>query len=90
MKAMLIFGGILILIPIVFLISYRGTPGELVGAQSGMANFTKDILHKLKIPTLHCSEKKDLLKISILTNHAKITEGPVAILCDFELMKEDK
>lgn len=76
--------------PVVFLISYRGTPGESVGAQSGMANITKDILQKLRIPILHCSENKDLTKISNLTNHAKITEGPVAILCDFELMKQDK
>ncbi len=76
-------------IPIVFLISYRGTPGEPVGAQGGMAKITKDILQTLKIPTLHCSSIHDLDKIKIYTDHAKIIESPIAILCDFDLMKED-
>ena len=30
-------------IPIVFLISYRGTPGETVAAQAGMAKITEEI-----------------------------------------------
>ena len=32
---------------------------------------------------------RDLDKISTFTNHAKVMESPVAILCDFELMKDD-
>ena len=76
--------------PVVFLISYRGTPGEPVGAQGGMASVTEEILDTLRIPMLHCSDEKDLEKISTFTNHAKVIEGPVAILCNFDLMKEDK
>ena len=76
--------------PVVFLISYRGTPGEPVGAQGGMASVTQEILDTLRIPVLHCSDEKDLEKISTFTNHAKVIEGPVALLCDFNLMKEDK
>ena len=75
--------------PVVFLISYRGTPGEPVGAQGGMAKVTEEILQTLRIPMLHCSSENDLEKISIFTAHAKIIENPVAILCDFNLMKED-
>ena len=75
--------------PVVFLISYRGTPGEPVGAQGGMASITEEILDTLRIPMLNCSVETDLDKISIFTNHAKVIEGPVAILCDFNLMKED-
>ena len=75
--------------PVVFLISYRGTPGEPVGAQAGMASVTEEILDTLRIPKLHCSDEKDLEKISTFTNHAKVIEGPVAILCNFNLMKED-
>ena len=77
-------------LPVIFLISYRGTPGEQVSAQGGMAKITKEILDTLKIPTLHCSSEKDLDKIKIYTDHAKIMETPVAILCDFQLMKGDK
>ena len=75
--------------PVVFLISYRGTPGEPVGAQGGMAKVTEEILQTLRIPMLHCSSENDLEKISTFTAHAKIIENPVAILCDFNLMKED-
>ena len=75
--------------PIVFLISYRGTPGEPVGAQGGMANVTEDILNTLRIPMLHCNTEDDLDKISTFTNHAKVIESPVAILCNFNLMKDD-
>ena len=75
---------------VVFLISYRGTPGEPVGAQGSMASVTQKILDTLCIPMLLCSDEKDLEKISTFTKHAKVIEGPVAILCDFNLMKEDK
>ena len=77
-------------IPTILFISYRGMPGELVSAQGGMAKITKNILDILKIPVLNCSSEKDLDKISIFTEHAKIMECPVAILCDFELMIDDK
>ena len=75
--------------PVVFLISYRGTLGEPVGAQHGMASITEDILNTLRIPTLHCNTKTDLDKISIITNHAKVIESPVAVLCSFNLMKNE-
>ena len=77
-------------LPVIFLVSYRGTPGEQVSAQGGMAKITKEILDTLKIPTLHCSTEKDLDNIKTYTDHAKIMESPVAILCDFQLMKDDK
>ncbi len=76
-------------LPVIFLISYRGTLGEKVSAQSGMANITEEIFNKLQIPILHCSSEKDLDQISAYINHGKIMESPVAILCDFELMKDD-
>ena len=75
--------------PVVFLISYRGTPGEPVGAQGAMASVTEEILDTLRIPMLHCNTEVDLDKISTFTNHAKIIENPVAVLCNFNLMKDD-
>ena len=75
--------------PAVFLISYRGTSGEPVGAQGGMASVTEDILNTLRIPMLHCNTEDDLDKISTFTNHAKVIESPVAVLCNFNLMKDD-
>ena len=55
-----------------------------------MAKITEDILHTLRIPMLHCSSENDLNKITTFTEHAKIIESPVAILCDFDLMKDDE
>ena len=75
--------------PVVFLISYRGTPGEPVGAQGGMASVTEDILKTLRIPMLHCNTEEDLDQISTFTNHAKVIESPVAVLCNFNIMKND-
>ncbi len=75
--------------PVVLLISYRGTPGEPVGAQGGMASVTEDILNTLRIPMLHCNTDEDLDKISTFTNHAKVIESPVAVLCNFNIMKDD-
>ena len=75
--------------PVVLLISYRGTPGEPVGAQNEMAKITEEILQTLRIPMLNCTLEKDLEKISILSKHAKVIESPVAILCNFELMSTD-
>ena len=62
--------------PVVFLISYRGTPGEPVGAQGGMAKITEDILQTLRIPLLHCTSENDLEKISTFSKHAKVIESP--------------
>ena len=75
--------------PVVFLISYRGTPGEPVGAQGDMGSVTEDILNTLRIPMLHCNIEEDLDKISTFTNHAKVIESPVAVLCNFNLMEDD-
>ena len=77
-------------IPVIFLISYRGTPGEPVGAQGAMTKVTEEILQTLRIPILNCTSEKDLEKISTFTKHSRIIEGPVAILCDFNLMKADQ
>ena len=33
--------------------------------------------------------EEDLDKISTITNHAKVIESPVAVLCNFNLMKDD-
>ena len=77
-------------LPVVFLISYRGTAGEKIGAQGAMAKVTENILNMLNIPILHCMSEKDLEKIKVFTDHAQIIESPIAILCDFNLMKDDE
>jgi len=77
-------------IPVILLISYRGTTGEKIAAQAPVAKITEEILNTLRIPKLHCSNEKDIEQINEFINHAKIMETPAAILCDFNLMKNDK
>ena len=60
-----------------------------MGAQGGMGSVTEDILNTLRIPMLHCNIEEDLDKISTFTNHAKVIESPVAVLCNFNLMEHD-
>ena len=58
--------------PVVFLISYRGTPGEPVGAQGGMAKITEDILQTLRIPCCIVLQKMILRKFQHLANMQKL------------------
>ena len=42
------------------------------------------------IKDLEFLNSNDVNKITTFTKHAKIIESPVAILCDFDLMKDDE
>ena len=77
-------------IPTILLISYRGTPGETVKAQYQMGSITKNLLKTMNVPTLHCNKFGDLDKISKYVVKSKKIGTPVAILCDFNLMKADQ
>jgi len=76
--------------PMVMVISLRGTPGEKVGAQVPMGMMTKDLLALLRIPVLHCHRPQDLDELQTFTHHARIAEGPVAVLIDFNLAETGK
>ena len=73
--------------PMVIVISLRGTPGEKVGAQVPMGMMTKDLLALLRIPMLHCHRAEDLDELETFVNHARVCEGPVAVLLDFNLVE---
>ena len=76
-------------IPVVMLMSYRGSLGEPVPAQVPMGNVVPDLLKLMQIPVLHCHDLADLRGIGPLIAHAKVAECPVAILIDFHLMEEE-
>ncbi len=77
-------------IPVIFLISYRGTSGEKIKAQYPMGRITKKLLNIMNLPTLHCNKAKDLNKINRIITKSKKLNTPIAILCDFNLMKADQ
>ncbi len=74
-------------IPMILLISYRGTPGEAIGAQVPMAHATKGLLDTLKIPTLHCHAPEHERDIKEFAEYASVAESAVAILVDFQFME---
>lgn len=76
-------------IPILMVISHRGTKGEKIEAQVPMGNATPKILHSLKIPTFKpetAVEAKD--KIVEAWNIAYENKTPTAILLEVSFWKE--
>ena len=76
-------------LPVVMLMSYRGSPGEPVPAQVPMGLLAPELLKLMQIPTLNCHESGDLREIASLVEHARVTGSPVAIFIDFQLMEGD-
>ena len=74
-------------IPVVMLMSYRGSPGEPVPAQVPMGFMVPELLKLMQIPMLNCHQPSDLDDIGSLVEHARVAESPVAILIDFQLME---
>ena len=76
-------------IPVVMLMSYRGSPGEPVPAQVPMGFMVPELLKLMQIPMLNCHQPGDLGEIRPLVEHARVTGLPVAIFIDFQLMEGD-
>jgi len=76
-------------LPVVMLMSYRGSPGEPVPAQVPMGLLAPELLRLMQIPILHCHQTMDLDNIAPLIEHARVAESPVAIFIDFQLMEGD-
>lgn len=76
-------------IPMVLIVSYRGTPGEKIGAQVPMGQLTEGLLNQLKIPYCHLHRQSQISEMSRLINYSKVAESPVVILMDFNFW-EDK
>ncbi|MDP6030002.1 MAG: sulfopyruvate decarboxylase subunit alpha [Arenicellales bacterium] len=74
-------------IPVVMLVSYRGSPGEKVPAQVPMGMLVPELLKLMQIPVLNCHEPEDLDNLGPLVDHARVAESPVAIFIDFHLME---
>ena len=74
-------------LPVVMLMSYRGSPGEPVPAQVPMGILVPELLKLLQIPAIHCHRQEALDEIRPLIDHARVAESAVAILIDFQLME---
>lgn len=76
--------------PLVMMISHRGTPGEKIGAQFPMGQLTPALLENLNIPQYRCDHVGAFsADIPGIVQHAGIMENPVAVLLDFKFWRSD-
>ena len=71
-------------LPIMMIVSHRGTPGEKIGTQVPMSNATKPILDAVGISYFAYSNPADVKKVGRLVAHAQVAQRPVAALLDFD------
>ncbi len=70
-------------LPIVMIVSHRGSPGEKIGAQVPMGIATKPLLETIGIPTFQFSDSAEIPRIAKLIHYANTAQRPVAALLDF-------
>lgn len=70
-------------LPMVLIISFRGTPGEAISAQVPMARLTRPLLDLLGFATFHFHHREALRELPAIVRHARIAESPVAVLMDY-------
>lgn len=71
-------------LPILMVISHRGSPGEKIGAQVPMGIATKPLLETIGIPVFQFSNSAEIARIANLVNYAQTAQRPVAALLDFD------
>ena len=70
-------------IPVLMLISHRGTEGEKIGAQKPMGKITWGLLETVNVEYDELTKSEDVEKIGKLIRKAKDTRKPIAALLPF-------
>ena len=70
-------------IPVLMLITHRGTEGEKIGAQKPMGNITRRLLETVDVEYGELIKSEDVEKISTLIRKAKDIRKPTAALLPF-------
>lgn len=74
-------------LPILMVISHRGSPGEKIGAQVPMGMATAKILDAIGVPTFQFSDSAEIPRIGQLIGYAQAAQKPVAALLDFNFWR---
>ncbi len=77
-------------LPVVFIISHRGTPGEKIEAQKPMGDATKGLLERVNVQFHEISNLKDLHLIKSGIEIAYRQQRSVAFLFPFSFWNESK
>ena len=67
-------------IPMILLISHRGTAGEKISAQVPMGRSTEGLLTTLDIPFFKYETKQDIINLKDHISYAFVCEKPIALL----------
>lgn len=74
-------------LPIMMVISHRGSPGEKIGAQVPMGTAVKPLLETVGIPTFTFSDKAEIERVAELVGYANVAQRPIAALLDFNFWR---
>ena len=75
--------GLFYQLPILMVISHRGSPGEPISAQVPMSIATRPVLETIGVPTFEFSDAAEIPKVGQLLGYAQTAQRPVAALLDF-------
>lgn len=79
--------GLFYQLPILMVISHRGSPGEKITAQVPMSIATQPILETIGIPTFGFSNSAEIPHVGQLIGYAQTAQRPVAALLDFNFWR---
>lgn len=79
--------GLFYQLPILMVISHRGSPGEPITAQVPMSLATKPVLETIGIPTFGFSDAAEIPRVGQLMGYAQTAQRPVAALLDFNFWR---
>ncbi len=75
-------------IPVIFIMSHRGTEGEKIAAQIPMGRLTPDLLDLLKIKKFIINSNNKLEEIKTAVNHSRKSNKSVGILLKKSLWRK--
>ncbi len=75
-------------VPVVFVISHRGSDGEPIEAQRMMGNITRDLLLLAQIDAINIESVSDLSGVTQMIRSARSTQKSLALLLPFSFWNE--
>jgi sulfopyruvate decarboxylase subunit alpha len=70
-------------VPLLMIMTHRGTAGERIGAQVPMGVVVRPLLESIRVPTFSFSHASDAERVGELVQYAHVARQPIAALLDF-------
>ncbi len=76
-------------LPLLILMTHRGTVGEAITAQTQMGTVVGQVLEAINVPAFSFSSGADVEKVADLVDYARVAQRPVAALLDFYFWQDE-